>query len=67
MLTGQQAGLEFEEYTPLQIKQTITGYGKATKRQIQLMIQKLFSLPLPPTPDDTADALALAFTGLSYF
>lgn len=67
LATLSRAGIPFVELSPQQVKIGVTGYGKATKRQIQLMIQKLFSLPLPPTPDDTADALALAFTGLSYF
>ena len=52
------------ELTPLQIKQTITGYGKATKKQIQETITKLLKLQSIPKPDDAADALALAWTGL---
>ena len=60
MLTGQQAGLEFKEYTPLQIKQSITGYGKATKKQVQEMVRIHLGLTEVPKPDDCADALAAA-------
>lgn len=65
--TLAQAGIPFVELSPQHVKIGVTGYGKATKRQIQLMAQRLFSLPAPPTPDDAADALALAFVGLSHF
>lgn len=60
MLTGQQAGLAFEEYTPQQIKQTITGYGKASKKQVQEMVRIHLGLTEVPKPDDCADALAAA-------
>lgn len=60
MLTGQQAGLVIEEYTPLQIKQTMTGYGKATKKQVQEMVRLQLGLSEVPKPDDCADALAAA-------
>lgn len=60
MLTGKQANLIIEEYTPLQIKQTITGYGKATKKQVQEMVRIQLSLKEVPQPDDCADALAAA-------
>ncbi len=60
MLTGQQAGLKIEEYTPLQIKQTMTGYGRATKKQIQEMVRIQLGLKEVPKPDDCADALAAA-------
>lgn len=60
MLTGKQAGLQIEEYTPLQIKQTITGYGKATKKQMQEMVRIQLGLKEVPKPDDCADALAAA-------
>ena len=49
------------EVTPLQIKQAVTGYGRADKQQIQYMIKTLLHLPSPPKPDDAADALAIAF------
>jgi crossover junction endodeoxyribonuclease RuvC len=48
------------EFTPLQIKNTICGYGKAEKKQVQFMVQKMFSLKNIPKPDDAADALAIA-------
>lgn len=60
MLAGQQAGLLIEEYTPLQIKQTLTGYGKADKKQVQEMVRLQLGLAEPPKPDDCADALAAA-------
>ena len=60
MLTGQQAKLKIEEYTPLQIKQTITGYGKADKKQVQEMVRIQLGLTEVPKPDDCADALAAA-------
>lgn len=60
MLTGKQANLKIEEYTPLQIKQTMTGYGRATKKQIQEMVRLQLGLKDVPKPDDCADALAAA-------
>lgn len=60
MLTGKQAGLAIEEYTPLQIKQTLTGYGKADKKQVQEMVRLQLGLKEVPKPDDCADALAAA-------
>ncbi len=60
MLTGKQARLRIEEYTPLQIKQTITGYGKADKKQVQEMVRMQLGLSEVPKPDDCADALAAA-------
>lgn len=60
MLTGKQANIQIEEYTPLQIKQTMTGYGRATKKQIQEMVRVQLGLSEVPKPDDCADALATA-------
>lgn len=60
MLSGYQAGLDIEEYTPLQIKQTMTGYGKADKKQVQEMVRIQLGLQEVPKPDDCADALAAA-------
>ncbi len=60
MLTGKQAGLTIEEYTPLQIKQSLTGYGKADKKQVQEMVRIQLGLSEVPKPDDCADALAAA-------
>lgn len=60
MLTGKQAKLRIEEYTPLQIKQSLTGYGKADKKQVQEMVRVQLGLRDVPKPDDCADALAAA-------
>lgn len=62
LLAGQQAGLEIHEYTPLQIKQALTGYGRAEKKQIQEMVRVILKLKDAPRPDDCADALAAAIT-----
>ena len=62
LLAGKQAGLEIYEYTPLQIKQALTGYGRAEKKQIQEMVRVILKLKTPPKPDDCADALAAAIT-----
>lgn len=62
LLCGQQAGLPLFEYTPMQIKQAITGYGKADKKQMQEMVRVLLQLKEIPKPDDAADALAAAIT-----
>jgi len=55
-----QAGLPVAEYTPLEVKQAIVGYGGADKNQVQQMVRALLELPEVPRPDDTADALAIA-------
>lgn len=60
LLAAAQAGVQVCEYTPMQVKQAVTGYGKAVKKQIQEMTRILLHLPAVPKPDDTADALALA-------
>ncbi len=60
MLAGKLAGLEIAEYTPLQIKQALTGYGRADKKQIQEMVRVILGLKEIPKPDDCADALAAA-------
>lgn len=60
LLCGAEAGVEVFEYTPLQIKQAVVGYGRADKKQVQLMTKTLLNLPAIPKPDDTADALAVA-------
>lgn len=60
MLAGKKAGLEIVEYTPLQIKQQLTGYGKASKQQVQEMVRVHLGLKEVPKPDDCADALAAA-------
>lgn len=62
LLAGKQAGLTIYEYTPLQIKQSLTGYGRAEKKQIQEMVRVILKLKAVPKPDDCADALAAAIT-----
>lgn len=62
IVAGKQAGLEIAEYTPMQIKQSLTGYGKADKKQMQEMVRVMLGLQTVPTPDDCADALAAAIT-----
>jgi crossover junction endodeoxyribonuclease RuvC len=62
MLTGRKARLPIAEYTPMQIKQTLTGYGKADKKQVQEMVRIHLGLKDVPKPDDCADALAAAIT-----
>lgn len=62
LLAGKQAGLEIYEYTPLQIKMAITGYGRADKKQIQEMVRVILGLKDVPKPDDCADAIAAALT-----
>ena len=60
LLAAAQCGVPIYEYTPMQVKQAITGYGKAVKKQIQEMTRIMLHLESVPKPDDTADALALA-------
>lgn len=60
LLCGEQNSLDLFEYTPLQIKQAVTGYGKADKKQVQEMVKVILGLSTVPKPDDAADALAAA-------
>jgi len=60
LLAAQTAGVPVHEYTPMQVKQSVVGYGKAVKQQVQEMTRVLLHLESIPKPDDTADALALA-------
>lgn len=62
LLTAMQANLKIAEYTPMQIKQALTGYGKADKKQIQEMVRVILNLKEIPKPDDAADAIACAIT-----
>ena len=62
LLAAAQAGIPIYEYTPMQVKQAVTGYGKAVKKQVQEMTRILLHLSAVPKPDDTADALAMAIT-----
>jgi crossover junction endodeoxyribonuclease RuvC len=60
LLCGEQKGIKISEYTPMQVKQAVVGYGKAEKKQVIAMVTNILHLPAPPKPDDTADALAIA-------
>lgn len=60
LLEGERKGIPIYEYTPNQVKQSVTGYGKAEKSQVMAMTQKLLKLSSIPRPDDAADALAIA-------
>ncbi len=60
VLACANAGLEISEYTPLQIKQALVGYGRADKKQVQAMVKAILNLKEVPKPDDTADAVAAA-------
>jgi crossover junction endodeoxyribonuclease RuvC len=60
VLAAVQHGLQVAEYTPLQVKQAVVGYGQAEKRQVQEMVRMLLGLASIPKPDDAADALAVA-------
>lgn len=66
MLTLAQAGLPIAEYTPNEIKQTVCGYGNASKIQVQRMVQALLRLEDLPKPDDAADALAVAICHINH-
>ena len=59
-LAAANCALEIYEYTPLQVKQAVVGYGRAEKKQVQQMTKMLLNLEKIPKPDDTADALAIA-------
>ncbi len=60
LLCAEQNKLKIAEFTPLQVKMSLTGYGKADKKQVQYMVAKLLGLKKSPRPDDAADALAVA-------
>lgn len=64
MLAAASAGLEVSEYSPLTIKSSVVGYGRAEKQQVQLMVTRLLDLPEPPEPTDASDALAIAICHL---
>lgn len=64
LLLGALNGLRVAEPTPAQVKTAVCGNGRAQKRQVQLMVQRLFGLPEIPRPDDSADALAVAIAGI---
>ncbi|HZK43968.1 MAG TPA: crossover junction endodeoxyribonuclease RuvC [Syntrophomonadaceae bacterium] len=60
LMTAASSGIEVAEYTPLQVKQSVVGYGRADKKQVQFMVQKILKMTEIPKPDDAADALAIA-------
>lgn len=66
LLALAEAGIPIAEYTPNEVKQSVSGYGLADKRQIQEMVRLLLGLPSRPQPDDAADALAIAITHLHW-
>ena len=64
LLAVADAGVPLHEYTPLEVKQSVVGYGKATKEQVQKLVQMLLDLDFVPQPDDAADAIAVAICHL---
>ncbi len=66
LLALAQAGIHVCEYTPIQVKQTLVGYGRADKKQVQYMVKMQLGLEDVPKPDDAADACAVAITFLSH-
>ncbi len=60
LLSAYRSGVPVYEYTPMQVKQAVVGYGKAEKKQVIYMVQRMLNMKSPPKPDDAADALALA-------
>ena len=60
IMTACSMDVKISEYTPLQVKQAVVGYGRAEKKQVISMVTRLLGLEKPPKPDDTADALAIA-------
>lgn len=67
LLAGAEKGLPVNEYTPLQVKQAVVGYGRAEKSQIQFMVKTLLALAEIPKPDDVADALAIAICHTHFY
>ena len=65
LLTLGKMGVKLSSYTPLQVKQAVTGSGRAEKKQIQFMVKKILALKSTPKPDDVADALAIAICHLN--
>jgi crossover junction endodeoxyribonuclease RuvC len=64
LLALEENGVQIGEYSPLEVKQSVAGYGGADKHQVQVMVQALLKLPEIPQPDDAADALAIAICHL---
>lgn len=67
LLAAAKRNISFSEYTPLQVKKAITGYGQADKRQIQELVRAILGLKVTPKPDDAADALAIALCHLQVY
>jgi crossover junction endodeoxyribonuclease RuvC len=67
ILTAKQNGLKVVEFTPLQVKQAVSSYGRASKEQVQKMVKLLLNLTELPKPDDAADALAVAICACNSF
>ncbi len=63
LLTLARHGVKIQELSPPEVKQAVTGYGKADKKQVQTMVKEIYQLAKLPQPDDAADALALAYAG----
>lgn len=66
LLAATEAGVAISEYSPLEVKSSVVGYGRAEKNQVQEMVKILLGLENPPQPDDAADALALAICHLHH-
>ena len=66
LLCGAKKEIEIQEYTPLQVKQALVGYGRAEKQQIQYMVKTYLNMKQIPKPDDAADALAIAICHAHY-
>lgn len=64
LLTMAENQIEVSEYTPLEVKQAVAGYGSADKKQVQYMVKAILNMEVIPTPDDAADALAIAICHL---
>lgn len=67
LLALANSGLIVSEYSPPQVKEAVTGYGKADKAQVQMMVQNILELAEKPRPDDAADALAVAITHFNFY
>ena len=66
LLCARQNKIKIAEFTPLQVKSSLTGYGKAEKKQVQYMVKTLLNLKTIPKPDDAADALAIALCAVNF-
>ena len=67
LFAAAEAGIPIVEMTPLQVKMAVTGSGRADKQQVQEMVRRTLKLVTVPKPDDAADALAIAMTGMRFF